>query len=538
MIKIIIRHEWRILVTERIVQLSVALFVAAAVLAFANSLRDLPARQIEANEAARRQNESQAKALEKVIKDEQELAQKGESIVRFKTFETSPWDLQTEIINFTAVLPPSTLALAATGESYSQPRSLSYQQYRDDSPTQPTVADRSLGNVFPAKPTQNPLSNLVGRFDLAFITLYLFPLIILALTFNLIAVEKENGTLALLLSQPVSLGQIVLGKTLLRAALVFVCGVLLPGILIALGQKLVLGDVSLWRLLLWTIAVTAYGAFWFALAIWFNSFGASAARNALTLAVCWIAFTVLIPASVNLAAQIIAPSFSKIRFADEERAARLEGNAKFYRTVNAVYEDFNRRYPRSEADSAQETERERARMEDRADLPVNEDLLPNYFAQRATLDSQGLSVNQLMFAATSAREEYIEKRLQPILRQSHKRRQQQQSIVSTLSFFSPTALLQKILTDLAGTNANRNQDFTAQFDDYVRQRNNIFFSKMISGERITLSELNSLAPFAYREEPIGVILNRTLAPTLAILFFAATLGIFGARAVSRYRLAG
>ncbi len=529
------RHEWRTLITERVVQATVAIFIAAAVLAFVNTARELPARQQLTDEASTRQHESHAKARETLDKDERELVQKGESLTRFKTFETSPWNLQTETANFTAVLPPAKLALAAVGGGS---HSFSYQQYRDDSPTQPTIEDRSLGNVVTEKPTFNPLSKLIGRFDLAFATLYLFPLIILALSFNLIAAEKENGTLALLLSKPVSLQQIVLGKSSLRIGLVFACGVLLPGLLIGLGQRLVLGEVDLWRLLLWGLAVTAYGAFWFALAVWINSFGLGSSRNALTLAVCWIAFAFLIPAGINLMAEMAAPQPSKIRFADTERAARLEGNAKFYRTVNTVYDAFNRRYPRGKEDSPEETERERARMEDPAPIPENEDLLASYFARHSNIDSKSLSVNQLMYAATSAREEYIESRLQPLLQEASESRERRQFIVTAFSFLSPTALVQRVLIDLSGTGTIRYNHFAEQFDHYVRGRSDVFASKMMAGERITASEMNSLLPFNYREESNWDVTSRTAAPIFTVLFVSLTLFLFSAQRINRYEIVG
>ena len=62
-----------------------------------------------------------------------------------------------------------------------------------------------------------------GRFDLAFVLIYLYPLLILALTYNLLSAEKEQGTLALALSQPVSLRTLVSARW--RCAAVVLLGV-------------------------------------------------------------------------------------------------------------------------------------------------------------------------------------------------------------------------------------------------------------------------------------------------------------------------
>ena len=69
---------------------------------------------------------------------------------------------------------------------------------------------------------ENPNRLLAGRFDLAFVIVFLYPLLILTLSYNMLSAEQEQGTLALTLSQPVSLRTLVSGKVLLRA-LVLLC---------------------------------------------------------------------------------------------------------------------------------------------------------------------------------------------------------------------------------------------------------------------------------------------------------------------------
>jgi ABC-2 type transport system permease protein len=68
---------------------------------------------------------------------------------------------------------------------------------------------------------------LSGRFDLAFVILYLYPLLILSLGYNLVSGEKEAGTLALTLSQPVALRTLVAGKVAMRFAFVLALAVAL-----------------------------------------------------------------------------------------------------------------------------------------------------------------------------------------------------------------------------------------------------------------------------------------------------------------------
>ena len=70
---------------------------------------------------------------------------------------------------------------------------------------------------------------------------------ILALSYNLISQEKEQGTLAILMSQPIALKTLVLGKVGLRAAVVVLLavGFSLAGFLASGGSLDACG--ALWR---------------------------------------------------------------------------------------------------------------------------------------------------------------------------------------------------------------------------------------------------------------------------------------------------
>ena len=108
-----------------------------------------------------------------------------------------------------ATMPPAPLAPLAVGQS-------------DLLPYYFRVTVNSRDTLMGNDEIENPIHLLSGRFDLAFVSIYLFPLMILALTYNLISGEKEDGTLAMTLSQPISLQTLALGKIGSRA--VFVLG--------------------------------------------------------------------------------------------------------------------------------------------------------------------------------------------------------------------------------------------------------------------------------------------------------------------------
>lgn len=165
--------------------------------------------------------------------------------------------------------------------------------------------------------------------------LYFFPLLILALSFNLVAAEKEEVTLAMLLSNPVRLRQIVLGKIVLRALVIFTTAIAFS----LFGFYFSGGSATPWYLLLWITVVLAYGAFWFALAIPVNAFGKSAATNAIILAACWLAFVVVIPSTINLVATTLYPVPSRVEFITAMRGESDEAERKGSQLLGKYLQD-------------------------------------------------------------------------------------------------------------------------------------------------------------------------------------------------------
>ncbi|HTF82355.1 MAG TPA: hypothetical protein VL947_11540, partial [Cytophagales bacterium] len=65
----------------------------------------------------------------------------------------------------------------------------------------------------------NPHKLLAGNFDLSFVVIFLFPLLILALTFDLVSAEKEMGTFPMLVLQSKAIVKLLLIKFLFYSLL-------------------------------------------------------------------------------------------------------------------------------------------------------------------------------------------------------------------------------------------------------------------------------------------------------------------------------
>lgn len=166
---------------------------------------------------------------------------------------------------------------------------------RDVNPFQVKVKMLTLeGQIYDSE-ISNPINLLYGNFDLAFVIVFLLPLLIIALCHNLISAEQENGIWNLLRSQPISLAHIVAWRLAIRFVFVF----LLVALSLIAGCAVMGGAFDVRFLYALTIAVF-YLAFWFTLAAFVASLQKSSVFNALSLLGVWIFLTILAPALLNL----------------------------------------------------------------------------------------------------------------------------------------------------------------------------------------------------------------------------------------------
>lgn len=183
----------------------------------------------------------------------------------------------------------------------------------------------------------NPQKVLTGNFDLAFVLVYLFPLLIIALCFNILSAEKEQGTLPLLLSQPISLPLAVGAKLSFR--LILVAGMALLLSLIAMLWAQVQPDS---RLLLWLCVVLLYCLFWFGVAFLVAALQKNSAFNAVTLLGVWLLLTIIIPSLLNVYVSIIQPVPQGMELTIKQRE---EVNAGWDKPKEETLNNFFARYP-------------------------------------------------------------------------------------------------------------------------------------------------------------------------------------------------
>ncbi|MGD9904714.1 MAG: ABC transporter permease, partial [Vicinamibacterales bacterium] len=196
----IIRHEWRALSADATLWVIGLAFAGAIAYGVTNGAQWVAFQQQALAAAAAEETERYA-ALQAEVDT---LQRTGGKVSPFRD-PRSAANAGGRMAPRYAALPPGPLAPLAIGQS-------------DLLPYYFKVSTDARENIVAATEIENPQRLLVGRFDLAFVLVYFYPILILALAYNMLSGEQEQGTLALALSQPVPLRTLATGKVLLRAA--------------------------------------------------------------------------------------------------------------------------------------------------------------------------------------------------------------------------------------------------------------------------------------------------------------------------------
>lgn len=165
---------------------------------------------------------------------------------------------------------------------------------RDINPSIQSVTIRNLENQKYDTDLNNPSNLLLGNLDFGFVIIYLFPLLIIAFTYNLLSEEKDCGTWNMIRLHAASPLGFLRRKIMLRMQVIYALGIFLMVI------GIVLLSIQLTAILLAVALLFAlYLLFWFSLSYWVISWQKNSAFNAICLLAFWVVLTILSPALVN-----------------------------------------------------------------------------------------------------------------------------------------------------------------------------------------------------------------------------------------------
>lgn len=136
----------------------------------------------------------------------------------------------------------------------------------------------------------NPYFQLLGNLDFSFVIIYVFPLIIIALSFDLWSEEKECVRWSLIAVQSPYPRSVLLLKLLLRLGSI----ILLFGFLSIVAVQCLNLSVDFTLVTFGSLSLL-YICFWFSLSWWVISLDKSSKQNAIILLSLWLILTTIIP---------------------------------------------------------------------------------------------------------------------------------------------------------------------------------------------------------------------------------------------------
>lgn len=198
--------------------------------------------------------------------------------------------------------PPSDLAFAAIGA-------------RDVSPYVLRVRALGLEAQLYEGEIGNPEAALPGRFDFAFVLVYLAPLFVILLFHDLRSGEREAGRLRAL-EASVGAPAALWGPRLIVRALGLFLALALPFFVGAL-----VAGTALWKVGAVLVVVLAYLAFWIVLCLVVARAARSSLANAMTLAAAWMTLTLIVPAIGHVAINSAIPLRQGMELGQTQRTA-------------------------------------------------------------------------------------------------------------------------------------------------------------------------------------------------------------------------
>lgn len=367
-----------------------------------------------------------------------------------------------------AIMQPEALSFLATGQSDM------YTHFKS-----PTV----YGNNFALDYSEmvNPVQLLFGNFDLAFVIIYILPLLIIAFTFNVLSKEKELGTLRLLGAQPISITSWLLQKMTIRYIVFTVITLIILLITIAIFSVDAFSKAGNLAGLL--LIVTGYILFWFVVSSIVNIKINDSSKNALTLIGIWLLIVMVLPATINQISNSLYPTPSRLKMINEIRLIKKENEEK----QNEIMSDYLRSHPElAQTDGKQKF-----------------GFWHNYFAS----------------------EKVMEEKTKPLLAKYDTQLKKQQDLISTFKYFSPAILMQRSLNNIAGTSEKHYNDYKKQVFEFSGEWRNYLVPMLFKEQKFTKKHYEKMPKFKYQNRITNTIwLNLLAIVIISIVLFFVLMG--------------
>lgn len=382
-------------------------------------------------------------------------------------FEPTTYDANPMSILIPAPLYPASLGDFAIGHQDLHPASADLSTWRN------------LSSVFGRYQFDNPTTLATGSFDVAMVVIVIVPLLMIAVSFDVLASDRSRGSLALILVAPISMRELVWTRLLYRNGIIWTAAIV---IMLILGFVNDSGGDRFERLGTWLGISLLYFLVWFSMIAFCVARFRSATATAGSLVALWLLFTLAVPATAATLSEALYPTPSRLAFLSEIRTA--EGDTS--RNLADVTEGY---------------------LFDHPDLTVGDEGLPSYL--RAAFLS-----NEAALENTRA-----------IVEGYEAARAGRNRTIGWAQYLSPSIVAQRLLHKSAGADLARQHRFQSQVHSALGELGDAIGPAVVSRNRLTVSEFDQLEPFAYEDVSSRDIAIGAIGPGLFLLIVSVLLGL-------------
>lgn len=323
---------------------------------------------------------------------------------------------------------------------------------------------------------------------------YVLPLFLLAISYSIVSVDLENGTLALILAQGTSLRTLLVARLGVRFGVAMCCVFLsCVGAFLAAPAHALTGPVPVYLLLLLT-AIAVYTLFWLVVSLLVQVLVRRSAAGAVIQLAIWVFLVLVAPALINVYASSLHPAPSRIAQIQELRRAANIANGRGAQTLQKFLNDHPDLAPKSA--------------------------------------SAGMSD---FFSSTFAVRTETQSAVQPVLDRFTLERQRREGILRRLRFLSPAIVMRLTMEDVAGSGDSRYAQFVRQFDGFHQQWREFFSRRILQQMKFSPADYDAVPAFTLKEEESGAFCLHTLLSLSGIAVPVFVLIVLTAKYLARFK---
>jgi len=350
--------------------------------------------------------------------------------------------------------------------------------------------------IFSRYEFDDPVSLMLGGFDLSTAIIVLLPLLLIVMCFDLISADRDANRLGLTLSQGISISSLFWNRLLLRSGMVIAVLILITAVMLLVQSGATAVADRLLPFLIWTVGTLVYAGFWIAAVAVVAAFNRRSEFNIMALLSIWLAFVFIVPSGASAILETVYPTPTRLTYLAEaretENAARLQ-----------------------EADLANQF------ILDHPEMLVNEE------AEIPAFLRSNFLVNRSIDEAT-----------RPILDEFDAAARQRESSVGVIRFLSPAIIAQGLFNDIAGNSSDRHQRYVQQVRAFKANYSAQVGPGVVAGQPLTVAEFEQIEGFSFPEESVSEAFRKHLFPLLFLLLLTIVAFLLVNRRLESFRVVG